>query len=249
MNISVKFLCRRAGIFLTVLLLLFFSSCEARHTVATESSSTEYISKEAPSGIVFIGDSNTAHLATYGLVSPESILTGSEYYMTLEPDVCNSFVVCKKYGKEMSVSDAVASLNPEYAVISLGTDGALSLDREGVILSFSGLIESIEEKSPDTVICLQTIPPVCQGSVGVRFHNISAANQKVSTVNGWIKALADEYGCVFVDSASRLCDVNGCMRAEYNTDHLDGYHLNREGLEVMLDSVYKALNYEGAPIK
>ena len=245
MNISLKKLCRRMGIFSVIVLSLFFSSCNSEEIPDMTSSLDEQAYREEPSGIVFIGDSNTAHLATYGLVDADSILTGSESYMTLEPDVCNSFVVCKKFGKEMTAADAVALLNPKYAVISLGTDGALSLDREGVVLSFSGLIESIKEKAPDTVICLQTVPPVCQGSVGVRFHNVSYANRKFSEVNAWIKSLARDMGCIFIDSAPMLRDEDGCLKAEYNTAHLDGYHLNRAGLSVMLDSVYSALNYEG----
>ena len=245
MNISLKKLCRRMGIFCVIVLSLFFSSCNSEEIPDMTSFSTEQAYREEPSGIVFIGDSNTAHLATYGLVDANNILTGSESYMTLEPDVCNSFVVCKASGKEMTVADAVAFLNPKYAVISLGTDGALSLDREGVVLSFSGLIESIGKKAPDTVICLQTVPPVRQGSVGVRFHNVSYANQKFLSVNNWIEAIAKARGCIFIDSASMLRDEYCCLKAEYNTAHLDGYHLNREGLTVMLDSVYSALKHEG----
>ncbi len=247
MNISLKKLCRRVWVFFIIISSLFFSSCNNSREPAfkQETTSAEQTYYENPSGIVFIGDSNTAHLATYGLVDADRILTGSESYMTLEPDVKNSYVVCTKHGKEMTVSDAVALLNPEYAVISLGTDGALSLDREGVILSFSGLIESIKEKAPNTVVCLQAVPPVCQGSVGVRFHNVNTANQKFSNVNNWIKELAEDTGCIFIDSAAMLRDENGCLKAEYNTDHLDGYHLNRAGLTVMLDSICKTLNYEG----
>ena len=233
------------GIFSIIVLSLFFSSCNTEQSSNTTAASTKQAPQKEPSGIVFIGDSNTAHLATYGLADAEKILTGSESYMTLEPDVCNSFVVCTKAEKEMTVADAVSLLNPEYTVISLGTDGAMSLDKEGVILSFSGLIESIKAKAPKTVICLQTIPPIRQGLVGIRFHNVGATNQKFSLVNTWIKELAEKNGCIFIDSAAVLCDSNGCLKAEYNTDHLDGYHLNRDGLSTMLDSVYEALNYQG----
>ena len=249
MNISKKILCRHSEIFLVLILSLFFSSCNTDQASKTSFSSTKQVCEKEPSGVVFIGDSNTAHLATYGLVDIDKILTGSESYMTLEPDVSNSFVVCTKAEKEMTVADALSLLNPEYAVISLGTDGAMSLDKEGVILSFSGLIESIKAKAPKTLICLQTIPPVRQGHIGIRFHNVDAANRKFSLVNTWIKELSDKNGCIFIDSSAALCDSNGCLKAEYNTDHLDGYHLNRAGLSTMLDSVYEALNYQGESAK
>lgn len=186
---------------------------------------------------VFLGDSNTAHLSTYGLIDAERILTGSEYYLTLEPDISKKHVLCRKANKEMTSAEAVKFLSPDFLIITLGTDGALSLDKEGFELSYGELIESVKKASPDTEIILQSIFPVRDGERDVRFYDVKHTNQKFNTANEWISALAEKYGSTYIDTSSVLSDESGELRKEYNTDHLDGYHLNREGLKVMLDYI------------
>ena len=157
MNIRDLKLYRSFVIFCILAMSLFFSCAKSTDTAPNTSSSLTPLESE-PSGIVFVGDSNTAHLSTYALVSRDNILTGSEFYMSLEPDVCNALVVSSKLKKELTVADAICALNPEYAVICLGTDGALSLDDEGIELAFSELITSLKEKAPKTFICLVLMP-------------------------------------------------------------------------------------------
>lgn len=186
---------------------------------------------------VFIGDSNIAHLVNYGLVPKENVLTGSEYYMTLEPDVCQKYVVCHKAGKEMTPADAVAFLSPDLVIITLGTDGAMSLDREGFRISYISLIESLISASPKAKIAVQSIFPIREGVRNVRFCDVAKTNDKFEIANIWLSELADEYGIVYFDTAAILCDKDGYLKEEYNTDHLDGYHLNKAGLSAMLEYI------------
>ncbi len=221
------------------ILLSFFVSCSEPSDQKIVTADVIYNKKYEFNiyNTVFIGDSNIAHLVNYGLVPKENILTGSEYYMTLEPDVFQKYVVCHKSGKEMTPADAVAFLSPDLVIITLGTDGALSLDREGFRISYISLIESIISVAPKTNIAVQSIFPIRKGARNIRFQDVKKANEKFNTANIWLSELANEYGVFYFDTASVLCDKDGYLKEEYNTDHLDGYHLNKAGLSAMLEYI------------
>lgn len=216
---------------------IFLFGCTATDgTVDTADSAV----KEMPCSLedaVFLGDSNIAHLSSYGLLSEDRIWTGSQRYLTLEPDVCHKYIVYPETGEEMTVCDAVALKKPKFLVITLGTDGALGLDREGVRLSYLSLIESIRSVSSDTTILIQSIFPVRSAVVNERFEKVDRVNKKFALVNLWLSEIADECDAVYLDTWSVLIDECGMLREEYNTDHLDGYHLNRAGLEAMLEYI------------
>ena len=230
-----------------LLSIAFLYSCESDIATKEQSSTlTEEttVKKEASKSFkfdidktLFIGDSNIFHLSTYGLVPTSQILTGSEYYMTLDPSTYKKYIVFPETKEEMTVGEAVGILKPEYIIITLGTDGAATLDKNGFELSYSLVIESIKRSSPESVIGVQSIFPVCMGTKDVRFKDPDKTNEKFSLANVWLKSLAEKHGVAYLDTSSVLSDANGSLKSEYNTDHLDGYHLNREGLEVMLEYI------------
>ncbi len=230
--------------FLIVVLLLAFLLCScAGHkeiiegTAKITSSEPQTASSFSLEKAIFLGDSNTAHLSSYGLIPDLNIWTGSERYLTLDPDVCRKFIVYPDTGEEMTIADAVKLEKPEYLIITLGTDGAMSLDRNGFRLSYISLIESIQEVSPSTNIVLQSIFPVRPAETGSRFKDPAAANECFTESNTHLEEIAEEYGLIYIDTQSILTDSDGMLRAEYNTDHLDGYHLNRQGLQAMLEFI------------
>ena len=231
-----------AAVFLV--LIAFFTSCSKAPKSPTVSIDSAKKTVEPSADVsfdiektVFIGDSNIYHLKTYGLLPTEQILTGKECYMTLEPSVCEKYVVFPATDKEMKLSDAIAKLKPEFIIITLGTDGAYTLDREGFRLSYTQLLDSILSASPESVIGVQSIFPVREGTKDVRFKDVEKANSKFRLANQWLKEIAQEYKIVYFDTASALCDESGTLLSEFNTDHLDGYHLNRQGLQAMLDYI------------
>lgn len=235
----------RSLIFIAAAAILLISCSEKASPDSDESSIAAAVRSEAKLGmedIVFVGDSNTSHLVYYKLVPRSRVWTGKEEYLSLAPDTYRRYIVAD--GEEMTVAQAAAREKPRCMVITLGTDGAAMLDREGFRLSYASIIESVRAASPDTVIALQSVFPVCEGSVNTVFTEPAKTNEKFREVNIWLSELAKEYGAVFIDSSPVLCDDNGELRKEYNSDHLDGYHLNRAGLSVMLGNVLKTLNGE-----
>ncbi len=229
---------------IVLLLSLLLYGCSQQSQRATDITTTDPEDTEPPvrpffslENTVFLGDSNTAHLSNYGLVDDSNIWTGSERYLTLEPDICRKCIVYPDTGEELTVADAARLKKPDFMVITLGTDGAMSLDKEGFRLSYISLIESIRAASPNTEIILQSIFPVRMGEVNIRFNDPSSANKCFEQSNMFISEIADEYGLIYIDTYSIMTDSDGMLRTEYNTDHLDGYHLNRAGLSAMLDFI------------
>lgn len=229
------------AIILACILPLFFCACDSTPTVSEETSENivadinETKKEFTLENTIFIGDSNIYHLATYGIIPINQIWTGSEYYLTLEPDIYQKHIVFPDTKKQMTISKATEIRKPEFIIITLGTDGAMSLDRNGFRLSFIQLIESIKSASPETKIFVQSIFPVCQGTRDIRFTDPQKANDKFSQANTWLSELAYEMDDVkYLNTATVLSDDCGNLKSEYNTDHRDGYHLNREGLIAML---------------
>ncbi len=235
---------KRLSIVLLLPLILYGCAAPSENTDIT-TTVTDAEPQTAPSfsleRAVFLGDSNIAHLSSYGLVDESSIWTGSERYLTLEPDVCRRAIVYPDTGKEMTVAEAVRLAKPDFLIITLGTDGALSLDRAGFRLSYISLIESIRSSNPDTEIIVQSIFPVRSAEINSRFKDPKTANEKFEMSNAHLLEIAEEYDLSYIDTYSILQDSDGMLRAEYNTDHRDGYHLNRAGLSAMLDNVCRIM--------
>ena len=231
-----------------LVLIAFFASCKSTALPNTDTiDSTKEAIKEKESiqfdinETLFIGDSNIYHLKSYGILPENQILTGKECYMTLDLSVCDKYVVYPGTSNEMKISEAISKLKPKFIVITIGTDGAYTLDKSGFYLSYTQLLDTVIEASPDSVIGVQSIFPVCEGQKDVRFKDVDKANEKFRLANQWLKEIACEYKIVYFNTSSVLSDENGRLRKDFNTDHLDGYHLNKIGLYEMLNYIEKAL--------
>ena len=240
---------KKSALIITVAAAILLICCSGSKKPNSESSiaaafgsSERNFKKLGIEDMVFVGDSNTSHLVYYKLVPRSRVWTGKEEYLSLAPDTYRRYIVAD--GEEMTVAEAAKREKPLCMVITLGTDGAATLDREGVRLSYSSLIESVKKASPGTKIALQSIFPVREGIINTVFTDPAKTNAKFREVNTWLSELAEEYGALFIDSSDVLCDENGELREEYNSDHLDGYHLNRAGLSAMLGNVLRTVNGE-----
>lgn len=218
---------------------LFFCACS---TSASDDGDQVFQSGEKDESFdlqstVFIGDSNTYHLGTYGLIPQDRILTGSQGYLTLEPDLYRKYVLCPASQTLMTIADALKLYSPRCIIISLGTNGASQLDKGGFRLSYVQLIDSIRNVLPNAHIIVQSIPPVCRGSVDVKFPSPTETNAAFRKANLWLSELARDHDLKYLDIHSLLIDENGLLRSEYNSEHLDGYHLNRDALSAVLEYI------------
>lgn len=181
--------------------------------------------------MIFVGDSNTAHLVGFGVLpggkSTDRVWLPKGNTITLDSEITNKTVLFPATGEYLTIPDAAAKGKPEYLVISLGTNGVATLSETQFKYCYKKLINAIRAASPETRIIVQSIYPVTAQYEGF-------SNSDVDRANIWLLSLAEECGVKYADTASVLKDSHGSLKEEYNSDHMDGYHINKEAAELIL---------------
>ena len=118
---------------------------------------------------------------------------------------------------------------PEKVVMTLGTNSAAYMDPEYFVKNYKKLNEGIKEVSPETLIIIQSIPPVASSydskSTGIN-------NDKINKLNYYILEMCSELNVPFLNSAEALKDSNGTLKDGYSIK--DGIHLSKAGNEVLM---------------
>lgn len=181
--------------------------------------------------IIFVGDSLTAHLASRGVLTggtaTKQVWCPENNMMNLNSEVTAAKIVYPETGEKMTVAEAAAKAKPAVMVITLGTDWGVSYLSEAEFKAcYSDLVKAVKQASPDTKIILQSIFPVTESC-----KNLS--NTKIDTANKWVKAVAAENGCRYLDTQSVLKDGKNNLKAEF-CNSSDGIHLGANAYTVIL---------------
>ena len=181
--------------------------------------------------IIFVGDSLTAHLINRGVLTDgtdtKQVWRTENNMMNLNSEITSVKIIYPGTGEKMTIAQAAARAKPEIMVITLGTDWGVSYLSESEFKEcYSALIKDIQEASPDTRIILQSIFPVTKACV-------TLDNEKISTANEWVKDIAAENGCRYLNTQNVLRDDKGYLREEY-CDAYDGIHLNKAAYMAIL---------------
>ncbi len=186
----------------------------------------EYVDK-----LVFLGDSTTLGLQTYGVLPQTQVWVPSNgtlslfnwatenvmYYDPAAPDVAQS----------LSIPVAAATRQPEFLVITLGVNGVTLLDETAFKDYYRGLVQAIRQASPGTKVICQSIYPVIDGKAPE-----GVTNAIIDTANTWILSVAEETGVRFLDSNGSLKDDSGNLNSSYESG--DGMHLLPDGYQAIL---------------
>ena len=154
--------------------------------------------------IIFVGDSLTAHLINRGVLTggtdTKQVWRCENNMMNLNSEVTAAKIIYPGTGEKMTVAEAAAKAKPEIMIITLGTDWGVSYLSEAEFKDcYSKLVKAIQKASPKTEIILQSIFPVTAGCVNLD-------NAKINNANKWVKAIAAENGCHYLDTQSILKD-------------------------------------------
>ena len=197
--------------------------------LATPDAGTSYQDK-----IIFVGDSLTAHLINRSVLTDgantKQVWRCENNMMNLNSEVTSAKIIFPGTGEKMTVAEAAAKAQPEIMIITLGTDwGVAYLSETEFKACYSALVQAIQKASPKTEIILQSIFPVTAGCTALD-------NTKIDTANKWVKAIAAENGCRYLDTQSILKDDKNCLKAEY-CNSSDGIHLGTEAYVAILDYI------------
>lgn len=181
--------------------------------------------------LTFVGDSLTAHLVNRGVLTggtnTKQVWRSESNMINLNSEVTSAKIIFPGTGEKMTIAEAAKEAKPSILIITLGTDWGVSyLGEEEFKDCYTKLVKQIQKASPQTTIVLQSIFPVTAACA-------TLDNAKIDTANRWVRAIAAENGCRYLDTQSILKDENNCLKAEYCNSN-DGIHLGKNAYEVIL---------------
>jgi hypothetical protein len=184
--------------------------------------------------IIFVGDSLTAHLINRevltGGTDTKQVWRCENNMMNLNSEITAVKIIYPGTGEKMTIAEAAGKAQPEIMIITLGTDWGVSYLSESEFKScYAGLIKAIQKASPKTKIILQSIFPVTASCVNLD-------NTKIDNANKWVKAIAAENGCRYLNTQSILKNDKNCLRNNY-CNSSDGIHMGREAYVAILEYI------------
>lgn len=184
--------------------------------------------------LTFLGDSLTAHLVSRGVLTDgqntKQVWRTKDNMLNLDSPITSAKINLPGTDRYVTIAEAAAELKPEILIITLGTDYGVSyLVETDFKAYYTKLVRAIQEASPNTVILLQSIFPVTAGCKVL-------SNEKIDRANGWVKAVAAENNCRYLDTQSVLKDENNCLRDSLCISE-DGIHLNTEAYRLILSYI------------
>ncbi len=193
----------------------------------SEDAGQEYIDR-----MIFLGDSTTNGLRSYGMLSDGKdtmqVWTPTSGTLTLAYH-STATIVYPDSSEEISIVDAVTRKKPDILVITLGVNGVSFMDEEYFKAEYTKLIEGILEASPGTKIICNSIYPVENDYKYIGDIN----NTNIPAANGWIYDVAVATGTRYTDSASVLKAGDGSL--DESLGNGDGIHLGPDGYQAVLD--------------
>lgn len=142
-------------------------------------------------------------------MSPESALT--------DPIYINHMETGKTFIENMREK------KPKKLVMTMGSNSAGSMEPSYFIKKYKELLTGMMEASPESIIIVQSIPPVSKEMDAKGF----LTNDKINKLNYYILEMCNELGIPFLNSAEVLKDSNGHLKEGYYIT--DGVHLSEEG--------------------
>ncbi len=181
--------------------------------------------------LIFVGDSLTSHLVKRGVLTggreTKQVWRSELECINLKPGINAQTIIYPETGELLTIAEAAGREKPAVLIITLGTDWGVSYLTEADFKAcYAGLVREIQKASPNTAVVLQSIFPVTADCKVLD-------NAKIDIANQWVKAVAAETGCRYLDTQTILKDENNCLKASY-CNSTDGIHLGKEAYEAIL---------------
>lgn len=173
---------------------------------------------------VFLGDSRTVAMVSYGFISDEDALA----QVGIAHTSVEGYTFTQNSGKQYTVKSYLASRKPQVIYIGYGVNGMNGMDEDTYQKTYKTLIEHIMEMAPDSKIVLMAIWPVDDNGV----YKNSVKNEWIDKYNSFLLTLAEYEGLYYLDVDTVLKDSNGSIKKEY--DGGDGLHYKATAYNVII---------------
>ncbi len=190
-------------------------------TILTE---TEDAGQEYLDATYYIGDSLTLYLArTCSMPKSNVYGVGS---INPETAVKNKNVTLKN-GSKGTFAEAMGEIKPERVIITIGTNSMVMYSID-YITYFGQLIDDIRAATPETVIIIQSTPPL---TAEYEKNMTRLTNRNINRSNLLLAGLASYKGAYYLNTAEALKDENGQLDVKFDLG--EGYgHINPDAYVV-----------------
>ncbi len=187
---------------------------------------TEDAGEEYTDEFIFAGDS----IALYYVINDAIGGRRLWHQISINPETAQTNpIYINHIDTEKTFVENLKEKKPEKMIFTLGTNGAI-MSTDYFIECYRELLEQMQEASPDTLLIVQSIPPV-DSSYDENEKGIS--NKKINEMNYYLAEVCSELSIPFLNSAEALKGSDGALKKEYSID--DGIYPSEAGTEVMMN--------------
>ena len=163
---------------------------------------------------IFLGDSRTVAMVSYGFVSDENVLAkvGISHTSVL------SSTFMQNSGKQYTVESYLKSHKAPVIYINYGVNGMNGISEEKYEKAYKDVVEKIMDLAPESEIVLMAIWPVDDNGP----YKGNVKNEWIDKYNDFLKTLAEYEGIFYLDVDSVLKGSDGQIKGEYDAG--DGLH-------------------------
>ena len=176
---------------------------------------------------IFLGDSRTVAMVSYGFVSDENVLAkvGISHTSVL------SSTFMQNSGKQYTIESYLKSHKAPVIYINYGVNGMNGISEEKYEKAYKDVVEKIMDLAPESEIVLMAIWPVDDNGP----YKGNVKNEWIDKYNEFLKTLAEYEGIFYLDVDSVLKGNDGQIKGEYDAG--DGLHYRACAYTTILEYV------------
>lgn len=175
---------------------------------------------------VFLGDSRTVAMSTYGLI-PERLTLAQTGLSHMDAETTTYTYLQSGLTTNFSTFMSQHS-DAEVVYIGYGVNGIAYTDETEYKDSYTELVSDVIERMPRARVVIASILPVKEGYAATA----GTTNAQIDSYNTFLYNLARNLNIYYLDVASVCKGNDGGMADEYNVG--DGLHYNEEGCRQIL---------------
>lgn len=188
----------------------------------------EAVSDDYLNDCVFIGDSITYGLSSYGVVPSSNVLAS----VAMSLSKAETEKIDTSFGS-VTVLEALAEINPKNIYIMLGSNGAAYSTPSDMYQSYQAFLNKIRIACPDARVYIISTPPVTSSKENSAESPIKNAN--LDELNSKLLEYANNNGVHYLDMSSALKNDLGYLPAEYAEN--DGMHFKYSTYSLFIEYI------------
>lgn len=185
---------------------------------------------------VFIGDSITYGLSSYGVIPSSNVLAS----VSMSIARAETEKIDTSFGS-MTVLEALGEINPKNIYIMLGSNGAAYTSPADMYQNYQAFLNKIRTACPDSELYIISAPPVTRNKENSAESPIK--NADLDELNSKLLGYADANGVRYLDLNSALKDDTGCMPDNYAEN--DGMHFKFSTYSIFTDYILTHVAVKG----